>query len=84
MRLPFDRLSRLTVDPMDPSKDVLLIAVLCHRRSQIKTYSLAANSSDCVGEDRLEERDQIEDLSPPVWLKCDLETCTSGTPLAVS
>lgn len=84
MRLPLDTLSRLIVDPEDPSKDVLSIAVLCHRCCQIETYSLAANSSDQFGADRLVERDQAEDMSPTVWLKCAVETCKPRTPLTVA
>jgi len=84
MRLPLDTLSQLIVDPEDPSKDALSIAVLCHRCSQIGTYSLAANSSDRFGADRLVSRDQAEDMSPSVWLKCAVETCTPRTPLTVT
>ena len=84
MRLPLDTLSRLIVDPTNPSKDILSIAVLCNRCSQIRTYSLAANSSDQFGEDRLVERDQAEDLSPSVWLKCAVGTCTPRTPLTLA
>ena len=84
MRLPLDTLSRLIVDPEDPSQGVPLIAVLCHQCSQIETYSLQANSSDRFGEDHLVERDQAEDISRPVWLQCDDETCKSHTPLTVT
>jgi hypothetical protein len=69
---------------MDPSKNVLSIAILCHRCSQIRTYSLLANSSDRFGEDRLVERDQAEDLVPPQWLQCAEVTCKSRTPLTVT
>ena len=81
MQLPLDTLLQLIADPADPSKDVLAIAVLCHRCSQIETYSLAADSSDRAAEDRLVGLDRTEGMNLLKWLQCDEATCQSHIPL---
>ena len=81
MMLPVDRLLQLIVDPTDPSKDSSVIAVLCHRCSQIKTYSVLLDSSDRAGEDRLVRPDHSEGMNLLTWLKCEEESCTDRVPL---
>jgi hypothetical protein len=79
--LPVDALLRLPPDPADPSKNAPAIALLCHYCTKINRYSLAADSSDRAGEDRLVSPDQSEDLGFLGLLKCEEESCKSPLPL---
>jgi hypothetical protein len=73
--LPVDTLLRLVLDPADPSKDAVAIAILCHYCTQIRKYSLLSGSSDRVGEDRLVSPDRTEDVGFLDLLRCEEVSC---------